>query len=101
MLTEHTDRVWSVAFSPDGATLASSGDDLAVLLWQVGSRKPRAKLKGHTNNIRKVLFSPDGRTLASADDNGVIRLWDPATGNSRAICKGHTNSLSLAGVLRR
>ena len=68
-----------------------------MLLWRVGSRKPRAKLKGHTNNIRKVLFSPDGRTLASADDNGVIRLWDPAAGHSRATCKGHTNGLvSLA-----
>ena len=34
-LTGHTDSVWSVAFSPDGGTLASGSRDHTIRLWDV------------------------------------------------------------------
>src|SRR6185295_12611380 len=80
-LTGHTDYVSTVAFSPDGNTLATgSGDkDKTARLWDItNTRHPRelATLTGHTDSILFVAFSPDGGTLATASVDHTVRLWD-------------------------
>ncbi len=75
----HGQRVWELAFSPDGRFLATSGTDAAVKLWALDYDAGRAVLKAtltnHTNMVLAVTFSPDGRRLASATPDEV-RLWD-------------------------
>ncbi|MGW7387067.1 WD40 repeat domain-containing protein [Streptomyces sp. NPDC054794] len=90
----------SVAFSPDGRTLASSGDDGVVRLWDVPTGHLRRTLTGHTNTVRSLAFSPDGRSLASAGDDKSIRLWpislpDPPR-SIRKICQAVHRDLTRA-----
>jgi WD40 repeat protein len=71
-LKGHMGMVYSVAYSPDGKTLASgSYDDETVKLWDVQTGKERATLpvkskEKFTGPVSSLSFSPDGKTLAPA-----------------------------------
>jgi WD40 repeat protein len=69
-----------VAYSPDGKTLASGSEEDTIKLWDVGTGKERATLKGHRNEVTSVAYSPDGKTLASGSRDYTIKLWDVGTG---------------------
>jgi WD40 repeat protein len=86
-LIGHTDRIASIAFSPDGRTLASASDisDGTINIWDVATRAPLGRpLTGHVSGVEKVVISPDGETLAAVS-NGAregtynIVLWDLVT----------------------
>ena len=92
----HTDSVLSVAFSPDGQTLASSAHDETVRLWRAANGKPLRILKGHKDLVHCVIFAPDGQILASGSDDKTVRLWRMADGEVLHILKGHTNRVNSA-----
>ena len=85
----HTDHVWSVAFSPDGQTLASGSQDSTIRLWDTHTGKLKMTLIGETGSIYSVAFSPDGQTLASGSQDSTIRLWDTHTGKLKMTLIEH------------
>ena len=68
-----------VAFSPDGSTLASGGDN-TIRLWEVATGKELFPSTGHHGPVTAVALSPDGKIVASASEDRTIRLWETATG---------------------
>ena len=76
----HSHGVWTVAYAPDGQTLASGGVDRYVRLWDIETGRLLRSLRGHTADIRALVFTPDGRALASGSEDRTIRLWNPKTG---------------------
>ena len=76
----HEFAVKSVAFSPEGKTLASASFDKTVRLWETATGKEIHQLQGHQGWVYFVAFSPDGKTLATAGDDQTVRLWDVASG---------------------
>ena len=66
-LTGHRGYVWSVAFSPDGATLASSSSDGAVRLWDTKRGRSKDTLTGHTGSVRNVAYAPDGQSARECE----------------------------------
>jgi WD40 repeat protein len=63
----------SVAFSPDGLTLASGSMDNTIKLWDVATGELKTTIEGHTDSVNSVAFSPNGLTLASGDNKN--KLW--------------------------
>jgi WD40 repeat protein len=94
------DSLRSVAFSPDGKTLAIGIGDSApgkeggtIKLWDVSTDREMRILKGHTYTVEKVAFSPDGKTLASGSWDHTVRLWDFATGKELRTLIGHSRQV--------
>jgi WD40 repeat protein len=88
--------VMSVAFSPNGHTLAVGGGDGTVSLWTFATGE-LTFLTGGTGPVRSVAFSPDGSALASSSEDRTspgqpgrsptIRLWYPATGQATVLAR--------------
>jgi WD40 repeat protein len=79
-LSGPSSNVWSVAFSPDGKTLAAGANDGSVWLWgMTDPARPAvtATLNGLPGHVFSIAFSPDRGELAPASyDDDTIRVWD-------------------------
>src|SRR5207248_5979405 len=91
-----------VAWSPDGNTLVSVGNDkmMKIKLWEADTGKEKAKLRcRREDEVTGIAFRPDGKQLASAWGNSIT-LWDVATGKEQISFDGRGGGLipSVQGV---
>ncbi|MCA9972212.1 MAG: hypothetical protein KC425_18445 [Anaerolineales bacterium] len=78
ILKGHNDWIFSIAYSPDGDTLASGSWDRTIRIWDLRAENPNlavTALQGHGRQVRWVAFSPDSGTLASASEDQTARQW--------------------------
>ncbi len=80
---EHTDSLHSLAYSPDGRTIATTSDenDASVKVWDAHTGQVIYSLTGHPVRVWGLAFSPDSRYLVTGGARGIIKLWDMATGD--------------------
>ena len=89
-------RIASVAFSPDGKTVVTGGEESKILFWDVGSGREQANHLGHKARVNALAFTPDGRSLVSGGGDETLRLWDVTSG--RQILKFSGESVGVAAV---
>ncbi len=91
----HTDRIFSLAWSPDGQRIASSSLDETVQIWDARSGQVFLIYRGQSLQAPAIAWSPDGRFIASSSGllSESIQIWDAATGKNSAEYNrynGHT-----------
>jgi len=85
----HTDRVWAVAFSPDGTRVLTGSADNTARLWGAATGEAVAILAEHTGQVTAIAFSPDGTRILTGSEDNTARLWDAATGKVVTLLAGH------------
>jgi WD40 repeat protein len=95
-LTDHTEDVTDVAYSPDGLRLVSGSTDETLKLWDVAEGTVVHTLNlaeytpdmSETNAVQSVAYSPDGSTIASGSSDATVRLWN-TEGELVQVLAGH------------
>jgi WD40 repeat protein len=85
VLRGHRARVGDLAFSPDGALLATASNDRTIKLWNTADWSERATLTGHERAVVDLAFSHDGRALYTGGYDATLRRWELNGGRTGSI----------------
>jgi WD40 repeat protein/transcriptional regulator with XRE-family HTH domain len=101
-LDGHGTKVLSAAYSPDGARLATIGDDGTVILWDTTTGEELLRLQGTTEpnefvTTKRVAYSPDGKLLIATNKNQV-KIYDPVSGNLVKTLDGHQTDVTAIAI---
>ena len=91
-LVGHRKQVTGIAFSPDGKTIVTVGQDQDVRWWDAATGKPQAT-ELHGSSLACVAISPDGKLVASGAEDGTVKVWDLKTREIVANLEGHEKTV--------
>jgi WD40 repeat protein len=70
----------SVAFSPNAGRIVTASGDNTARIWDAGSGKEIAVLRGHDRSVTSAALSPNGWRIVTASEDNTARIWDAASG---------------------
>ena len=76
----HSDTVFGVRFSPDGASLATAAADKFLKVTRVADGKELKSFEGHTHHVLAVDWKSDGKQLVTGGGDNVVKIWEFETG---------------------
>ncbi len=82
--------VTGVAFSGDGARLATGVADNVVWLWDTETGRLLRKMDGHAGFVTTIAMSPDGKSIASGGYDKTVHIWDAKSGARSRVFTGHS-----------
>ncbi len=88
--TGHSDWVWSVAWSPVSARIASSSADATAQVWDAANGD-HPVVHHQSDTVYAVAWSPDGNRIASSGYDKTVQIWDPTFGDSFFSYSRHSN----------
>jgi WD40 repeat protein/serine/threonine protein kinase len=94
-LAGHTDKLWGVAYSPDGAWLATASSDNTARVWDAATGALRATVH-HADRVTTLAVSPDSRLVASGGSDHTVRVWDVIAGREVAKLPADTGTRKVA-----
>ena len=92
------ETIWALAFSPDGKTLASGGQDGAIKFWESATGKNSGVMPRRTKSVKVLAFRPDGKVLAAGIRDGTIALWDVAERKHLLSIEAHYHFRNLVSL---
>ena len=96
VIAGHTERIRSVAFSPDGKRIVTASYDRTARVWDAATGREILQLRGHTDRLRSASFSPDGRHIVTGSYDKTARIWEATTGQQIMVLSGHTDGVRSA-----
>ena len=97
-LIGHTASVTTLAFNPEGSTLASGGDDEVIRFWDVPTAELQLTFAAHANTVGFLKYTPDGEVLLSQGGDNSVCLWETRTGKFLRILKTQTENASSIDI---
>ena len=93
ILKKASNKVYCVAFSPDGEYLASAGRDNVIHIWRVSNREFIKTFSGHNQSIRSVEFSLNGQFVVSRSLDRTIGVWRFPSGERLKTLRDHKDDI--------
>jgi WD40 repeat protein len=90
----HTNRVTTVAWSPDGKYIATGSANNTVRMWDATTGAQVFVYRGHQGSVNALAWSPDGREIASGAADNTVQILETATGKRWFTYRGHSNTVS-------
>ena len=92
-LSEHTDQISDLEFSPNGSWLASGGSDDQIIIWSTDSWNDLYTLYDHSNPVTGLSFSPNSQFLVSGSSDGEIRVWSTSNWTESTLLSEETGPI--------
>ena len=90
----HEKPITSLAFSPDGALLASGGEDTSIIFWDWQKAQVKWKAGGHWAAVTSLAFNDEGNAMLSGGADNKVRTWRLPGGKSSAYYEGHLSAVN-------
>ncbi|KAF9919385.1 U3 snoRNP protein, partial [Linnemannia zychae] len=93
-LSDHTNQVNDVTFSPCGHMIATGSDDMTICLWNADTGVLVRKFIRHESRVTCLRFSSDSQQIVSVDIGGNILVWEVGSGESKMLNEGNEHTVA-------